>query len=1145
LNVSWCPYHPNLIAASTLQGVTVWDTRMIRGGSERQGIFSMAAIHNSRCLGNDTDVDMDEYANTKDKNGNQNQLRFVWTHVAKSSNATRNDSIGITTFEPTATQWCDLMGNVDEVPEVGPAFGHDITALLPRDDGSVLLCCKATFGPADGINERSRKISRDGADELLGMDGMEPDPLNTETSVLSLSAEDPVDMRILSSMSGAQNMEHSSAGSMVGLEDHMTNEILKRGQYHRKSNLNTSITNINMTSSAVVVATRPSRMAEVPGGGHILCESSQRLLDARWIGSNPQTQNVMLLLDESGGLHTVHLGARGIPIPLSNLTIKDIDRNRSNDTGHEQRRQALRPSEPKFSVSGLLRSIDSIVLDRFASTETAMSEPGANANTNSKPQNLSTTASSMGQEKIFWQLLQEEMLLLEDRIQRGMMPGLRLAGADQYARQISLEIVCRLDMNTSAANSKASDNDTYNDSNADVPFKLIASFPHGFPNKVGSEPVFTVRSSREYRTIAVQAEAEIKPALHDAIRNAVARSGFNDIHTSSHNQINQSSTILMDMSRCFRIHMLQLWERRASLFERELRANQSKDQTMNVEGEDEGGVGTKETTENNYTTTTIIDPLAYCIPNPRTSGAVFSPLGELLCFGGAKLAIEDENQGNTDSYRHDDDHKAMRPKTYADFLLMVREREDNEDVVEGDKGKDEDNKKNSKISEMVTYSTAHVRHAQWLAEQYDLGPMPTTRHRRRRAKSVKGWDPVKRSEGAEKAASSSQACRRNAEITLLNEINLAGGNDIDGHHRVTNIPTTRQLIEPGSLGQVSSLSSISQIWKLLAVAFDLLETSRAGELRGAVLGGWEASALGGPLLRRIFAHLRAQGDIQTLSTAICIMGDTVYAAALLTRPPSGGSSTAIIPSMNRLDIVKEKNDMLSVEDLDRTLLAYSDVLARWGLLSKSVEVLNHISSTSAIHGKRGVESAWVNLSVKCRICSSSVACTSSSTSMLSHDANDSVSAVLCGDCKNFPLYCYVCDCSLRGIGCFCSECGHGGHVAHMAMWFEQNSECPACCGCRCAEVQSIQTSTDISNSNSASQAFNGAQADLADLIEFGYTEDKNLDVDFLNESKGEGEKEERPAHPERRGSATRRRESINMDNEDDDSSDWSSSDSGE
>merc|ERR1711871_657801 len=33
----------------------------------------------------------------------------------------------------------------------------------------------------------------------------------------------------------------------------------------------------------------------------------------------------------------------------------------------------------------------------------------------------------------------------------------------------------------------------------------------------------------------------------------------------------------------------------------------------------------------------VVDPLAYLIPCPVSSGATFSPQGELLCFGGAKL----------------------------------------------------------------------------------------------------------------------------------------------------------------------------------------------------------------------------------------------------------------------------------------------------------------------------------------------------------------------------------------------------------------------------------------------------------------------------------------------------------------------------
>jgi hypothetical protein len=44
--------------------------------------------------------------------------------------------------------------------------------------------------------------------------------------------------------------------------------------------------------------------------------------------------------------------------------------------------------------------------------------------------------------------------------------------------------------------------------------------------------------------------------------------------------------------------------------------------------------------------------------------------------------------------------------------------------------------------------------------------------------------------------------------------------------------------------------------------------------------------------------------------------------------------------------------------------------------------------------------------------------------------------------------CTSTDCG-AGRYIFCSMCGHGGHAAHVAAWFNEQSVCPAVCGCSC------------------------------------------------------------------------------------------------
>ena len=49
--------------------------------------------------------------------------------------------------------------------------------------------------------------------------------------------------------------------------------------------------------------------------------------------------------------------------------------------------------------------------------------------------------------------------------------------------------------------------------------------------------------------------------------------------------------------------------------------------------------------------------------------------------------------------------------------------------------------------------------------------------------------------------------------------------------------------------------------------------------------------------------------------------------------------------------------------------------------------------------------------------------------------------------------CSVCDTRrVRGLGWYCGQCGHGGHLNCITQWFAQDSGCPTGCGCRCADL---------------------------------------------------------------------------------------------
>ena len=55
----------------------------------------------------------------------------------------------------------------------------------------------------------------------------------------------------------------------------------------------------------------------------------------------------------------------------------------------------------------------------------------------------------------------------------------------------------------------------------------------------------------------------------------------------------------------------------------------------------------------------------------------------------------------------------------------------------------------------------------------------------------------------------------------------------------------------------------------------------------------------------------------------------------------------------------------------------------------------------------------------------------------------------CTDCRQRLVFCVLCEEPVRGLGVFCWECGHGGHLLHMKVWFAAEQQCPAGCGCSC------------------------------------------------------------------------------------------------
>ncbi|XP_031559913.1 GATOR complex protein WDR59-like [Actinia tenebrosa] len=117
-----------------------------------------------------------------------------------------------------------------------------------------------------------------------------------------------------------------------------------------------------------------------------------------------------------------------------------------------------------------------------------------------------------------------------------------------------------------------------------------------------------------------------------------------------------------------------------------------------------------------------------------------------------------------------------------------------------------------------------------------------------------------------------------------------------------------------------------------------------------------------------------------------------------------------------------KSNKVSLHDHFKRL--YSDVLYRWNMLDKRVEVLKFLSKPQET-GK-GIE-----FSTRCFKC------------------RQKIIGAHCVSCMRFGLQCSICNVAVRGASNICIACGHGGHTYHMIKWFETMNVCPTGCGCVC------------------------------------------------------------------------------------------------
>lgn len=232
-------------------------------------------------------------------------------------------------------------------------------------------------------------------------------------------------------------------------------------------------------------------------------------------------------------------------------------------------------------------------------------------------------------------------------------------------------------------------------------------------------------------------------------------------------------------------------------------------------------------------------------------------------------------------------------------------------------------------------------------------------------------------------------------------------------------------------------------WSILAHA---VENHLLDEGCNDSFSGWDGAEIGRELVGSILRFYETEGDIQMVASIICVLNTGHRVDG------SHPRSTTLLPL--------DQNDKY-----DLYIQRYAELVFRWGLLTKRVELLKHLSrrvpSTdglqmvpSSLGNKNDLEmgsdrSAKYGISFggTCHRCSAAI-----STS----DSN------VCSNCRDYAVRCSLCDNAVRGLFTVCARCGHGGHLNHIMSWFMAETKCPTGCGCDC-----VFSSLDTRDSPSA------------------------------------------------------------------------------
>lgn len=198
---------------------------------------------------------------------------------------------------------------------------------------------------------------------------------------------------------------------------------------------------------------------------------------------------------------------------------------------------------------------------------------------------------------------------------------------------------------------------------------------------------------------------------------------------------------------------------------------------------------------------------------------------------------------------------------------------------------------------------------------------------------------------------------------------------------------------------------------------------------------WSCSVFGRTLVNTLIENCVLVNDFQTAGLIIANLkqydekANSEIITLLNEIEPTKCKNSTFINDYELSDHFKNMRliDQDMLKKFDLIIKFYCEVLYKWGLYTKRVEIFEFLSEKPV-----DLDSKF-EFNKRCNKCSS--LCENSK----------------CKKCNAHMMYCSICELPVNGLSIYCIACGHGGHYDHLFEWFKSNEDCPCACGCRCSD----------------------------------------------------------------------------------------------